>query len=138
MTLVGGVEQMIMGGGMPPHRQHLAYQLHDQAPSAAPSQTSWSVVAVDVVRWLQAHFTPDDYVALKLDIEGEEHALLNKLLEANATGLVDVLLWECHALEGAKCHVLRRRLNAAGLRNYHEPPWCARAQNSSWECHKLF
>lgn len=138
VKLVGGMEQMLIGGLQPEERQHLAYQLHDRPHNDPPPQQTWTVPKVDVISWLRENFREQDFVALKVDIEGEEHALLSALLAANSSGLVDVLLWECHVLPGSKCHTLRRRLSAAGLINYHEPPWCKRQQRSSWECHKLF
>lgn len=51
---------------------------------------------VDVVSWLQRSFHEDDFVLIKMDVEGAERSIIPKLLATNASRLVDVLLWECH------------------------------------------
>ena len=74
-----------------------------------------------------------------MDIEGGEHLLLPAMLEANATKLVDVLLWECHfgmSVESkpSTCWRLRERLQATGLKVYHEPKACPNLARSKWDC----
>lgn len=72
------------------------------------------VAAVDLARWMQSHFTEDDFVVLKLDVEGAEHVVIPRLLELNAARLVDVLLWECHTLPGrTPCSQQGAKISAA-------------------------
>ena len=46
-----------------------------------------------------------------------------QLLEANATQLVDVWLWECHYQHGSKCHSLNMRLLEAGVPKIYTEPF---------------
>ena len=90
---------------------------------------------VDVVRWLHA-FALDDFVVLKMDIEGAENEIVPALLATNTSRLVDVLLWECHlklrGLPGkCQCAAWDRALKAAGVKAiYHDPYPFAKASDS--------
>ena len=57
----------------------------------------FDVPKVDVVAWIERSFGVADFVVLKMDVEGAEAEIVPKLLATNATRLVDVFLWECHA-----------------------------------------
>ena len=81
----------------------------------------FDVAQVDVVQWLIDSFTVDDFVVLKMDVEGAEMEIVPKLLATNATRLVDVFLWECHAKwRGVKgkcqCAAWEEALRRAGVR----------------------
>lgn len=49
-----------------------------------------------MVSWMRESFVEDDFVIVKMDIEGAERNIIPKLLATNASRLIDVLLWECH------------------------------------------
>ena len=49
-----------------------------------------------MVSWLLRSFSVSDFVVLKMDVEGAEAEIVPRLLESNASRLVDVFLWECH------------------------------------------
>ena len=91
---------------------------------------------VDVVRWLRTSFALDDFVVLKMDIEGAENEIVPALLATNTSRLVDVLLWECHLkLRGppgkCQCAAWDRALKAAGVKAiYHDPYPFAKASDS--------
>jgi len=55
------------------------------------------VPLVNVVSWFVDHFKEDDYVVMKMDIEGAEFPVLNALLDGGNACLIDVLAMECHA-----------------------------------------
>lgn len=80
-----------------------------------------------MVQWLVDSFDESDFVVLKMDVEGAEMEIVPKLLETNATRLVDVFLWECHAKwKGVKgkcqCAAWEEGLRRAGIsRVYREP-----------------
>ena len=83
---------------------------------------------VDVVRWLRTSFALDDFVVLKMDIEGAENEIVPALLATNTSRLVDVLLWECH-LDSSWCRKWTTKAKAANpsLKVYVEPyPWAKR------------
>lgn len=76
---------------------------------------------------MQSHFSEDDFVVLKLDVEGAEHVVIPRLLELSAMRVVDIVLWECHSLSGRpSCGVQGRKLWSAmsasrGQFVVHEP-----------------
>lgn len=55
------------------------------------------VGTVDIARWLREHVRADDFVSVKMDIEGAEYAVLQHLLDDGAIDLVDELRCEFHA-----------------------------------------
>ena len=62
----------------------------------AKSSKTADVMAVDFVRWFEAAFATQDFVVLKLDIEGAEAYIVEGLLKAGIANRIDILLWECH------------------------------------------
>jgi hypothetical protein len=95
------------------------------------------VPQVDFFDWLSRSVTAEDYVVLKMDVEGAEHMLLPIMIERNLTRLVDVLLWECHAGavlhgQGSSCWRLRDRLrDEARIVAHHEPAKCRSRRSSA-------
>ena len=82
------------------------------------------VFAVDVVRWLLRSFKPDDFVVLKMDIEGAEHYIVPELIAAGAAPLIDVFLWECHHVPGKhRCHGMEAALEKAGVNIVFREPY---------------
>ena len=67
-----------------------------------------TVPVVDVARWLRASFTAADLVVLKMDVEGAEAQIIPALVDANATALIDVFLWECHTSKLPRKPLYRR------------------------------
>lgn len=53
----------------------------------------------DLSTWLKNTFTKEDYVILKLDIEGAEYEVLNKLIEDGTIGLVKEFWGEWHDMK---------------------------------------
>ena len=137
LSFAGGVEQMFVGGAVP------SYWRGGVGAYTAPNKTlsRWRVPEVDVVRWLLRFVREEDHLVLKVDIEGGEHFLLPALLAANASRLVDVLLWECHFginvdRRPSSCWRLRERLQGSGMRVYHEPTTACASMRSKWDCWK--
>ena len=46
------------------------------------------VEAVDFSKWLENTFQADDYIVLKMDIEGSEYEVLSKMMVDNSIDLV--------------------------------------------------
>lgn len=57
------------------------------------------VKCFDFSRWVGEHFTLADYVVLKMDIEGAEYAVLDKMLTDGTIDLIDVLYAEFHYMK---------------------------------------
>jgi len=74
-----------------------------------PGFPSMSVPMVDFPTWLAQHFTADDHVVVKMDIEGAEFPIMDLLLSSGNGCLIDVLAMECHASAG-NCNNLKWRL----------------------------
>uniref|UniRef100_A0A061R9V7 DUF7870 domain-containing protein n=3 Tax=Tetraselmis sp. GSL018 TaxID=582737 RepID=A0A061R9V7_9CHLO len=55
-----------------------------------------TVEAYDFDNWLRSTVTEEDFVVVKLDIEGAEHELLAKLMKSGTIALIDELFVECH------------------------------------------
>ena len=91
-------------------------------------QPQFDVPKIDVVQWLFDSFDESDFVVLKMDIEGAELEIVPKLLATNATRLLDVFLWECHAKwKGVKgkcqCVGWEEELRRAGVRRVYREPY---------------
>jgi FkbM family methyltransferase len=57
---------------------------------------SIQVETVDISSFIRSNFTPEDFIVLKLDIEGAEYPVLSKLLETGVVKYIDVLYGEWH------------------------------------------
>lgn len=112
MELFGGREQLLRGGLLA--RPNFSAKPWEHVGADAVQR----VPVVDVGAWLASSFTRADFVVLKMDVEGAEQQIIPRLIELNASALVDVFLWECHPGRGsghAKCHVLESALRASGV-----------------------
>ena len=67
----------------------------------------YRVPVVDIVSWIISSFEPVDEVLFKIDVEGVEHEIFERLTQRGAWRLIDVLVFECHPPAGAGAHVLR-------------------------------
>ena len=70
---------------------------------------------VDVTSWLARSFHVDDYVLMKLDVEGAEHEIVQRLEAQGALGLIDVMAIECHGWSG-NCSKVYGSLIRAGVK----------------------
>jgi FkbM family methyltransferase len=70
-------------------------------PSAKDNDNrdTWTIQSVDFASWLREHYTKDDFVVLKMDVEGGEWELLKHLDDTGAIELIDELMLECHPRE---------------------------------------
>ena len=120
MPIYGSLEDLITGGTksvkMP------GFHRGKVVKSMAPT--------VDVVRWMLRSFTPDDFVVLKMDIEGAEHSIIPALVAANASSLIDIFLWECHTSAGrVKCRDMESDLERAGVHLVYREPFKFRGKD---------
>ena len=61
------------------------------------------------------NFEKEDYVMVKLDVEGAEFEIIERLRAQGALSLVDVLAIECHGWSG-NCTQLVNTVQAAGVK----------------------
>ena len=85
-------------------------------PDGVPA--AMRVQVVDWVQWLTSHFRHDDIVLVKMDVEGAEHPILNRMMRERSIDLVDVLGLECHRTSSSKhqCATLQGQLSQHGVR----------------------
>ncbi|CAM0145076.1 unnamed protein product [Urochloa decumbens] len=62
-----------------------------------------SVPAFDFAEWLRQTVTEQDYVVMKMDVEGTEFELIPRMFDTGAICLVDELFLECHYNRWQKC-----------------------------------
>ncbi len=54
------------------------------------------VQAIDFSKWVLDNFSKDDYIILKMDIEGSEYEVLPRMISDGSLEYVDLLLMEFH------------------------------------------
>eukprot|EP00403_Amphidinium_massartii_P029627 CAMPEP_0178404212 /NCGR_PEP_ID=MMETSP0689_2-20121128/17764_1 /TAXON_ID=160604 /ORGANISM="Amphidinium massartii, Strain CS-259" /LENGTH=285 /DNA_ID=CAMNT_0020025183 /DNA_START=205 /DNA_END=1062 /DNA_ORIENTATION=- len=92
------------------------------------SKSAMSVISTDVVSWMVENFSEDDYVVVKMDVEGAEFDILDSLQRAGKLGLIDLLAMECHGwsvnsfLTRKPDSQLRDCSKVAGLLEEHHVP----------------
>jgi FkbM family methyltransferase len=60
------------------------------------------VECVDFSSWLKDNFTKDDYIVLKMDIEGAEYEVIDKMYEDGTLGYVNEFYGELHNIKCGK------------------------------------
>ena len=85
------------------------------AAGAGSSNATFDVQIVDVTSWLARNFHVDDYVLVKLDVEGAEHEIVERLEARGALSLIDVMAIECHGWSG-NCSKVYGSLLRAGVK----------------------
>lgn len=63
------------------------------------NREEWLSPSVDVAQYIMSNYTKEDFVALKLDIEGGEWTLIPHLIRTGAMDFVDELFLECHPID---------------------------------------
>lgn len=56
----------------------------------------WTIDSVDMAKFIMSNYNKQDFVILKMDIEGGEWELLQHLIETTAIEWIDELMLECH------------------------------------------
>ena len=75
------------------------------------------VRSVNFPEWFDRSFSERDYVILKIDVEGAEHAILREMVRRRMMPKVDVLSMECHnLLNTTGCTALHRHVQSAAPR----------------------
>lgn len=81
-----------------------------------------TVPTIDFAVWMKENFHPSDCIVLKMDIEGAEYEVINRMHELGVLSWVNELYGELHSL---KCNLpstvdekLLRQLDECGLKMY--------------------
>lgn len=67
------------------------------------------VNTIDLSNYISEHFNKEDHIVLKLDIEGSEYSVLEKMIETGTIDYINRLLCEFHAHKMDKTFILRER-----------------------------
>nr|CAD1828853.1 unnamed protein product [Ananas comosus var. bracteatus] len=70
-----------------------------------------AIQGFDFAQWLKRTVSKNDYVVMKMDVEGTEFDLVPRLFETGAICLIDELFLECHYNRWQKCCPGRDRPN---------------------------
>lgn len=89
--------------------------MRDKVTGGVSDEAAVEVTAIDFPAWLDTHVAPGDYLTLKVDIEGAEYELLERLIETGLLARVNELLVEFH----------EHKMTAPGLRDRHEKLYAA-------------
>jgi len=116
ITLFGSRQQLLLGGLQPGGFRFRAHA------DPAEREEKHVVPSIDLVWWLRTSFRLEDYVVLKLDVEGAEQEIVPALAASGADALIDVLLWECHAGLRTRCWKLDRMLDESGVGAVYREP----------------
>ena len=108
ITIDSNPQQLIRGGAF--------------TVDAKASKYVFRVPVVDLVGWIRTSFKPADEVVLKIDVEGAEHEIFDRLTLSGGWDRIDVLVFECHARPERSCANLTASVRAAAphLKLYEE------------------
>ena len=59
--------------------------------------------SIDIADFIQRNFKPQDFVVVKMDIEGSEYRVVPHLINSKAAHLVDEIFVECHTERNSCC-----------------------------------
>ena len=79
---------------------------------------SVKVQAIDFSEWLGDNFRADDYVILKMDIEGAEYDVLEKIIADNHHSIIDEVIVEFHYKMNDSISKSRHDALVAKIRNF--------------------
>ena len=84
------------------------------------------VPTIDFSQWMLKNFTADDYIILKLDVEGSEYEILNKMFKDGSFDLIDKLYIEWHygnrPISKEEHDRVVAEVNRRGIKDWD---WCA-------------
>ena len=72
-----------------------------------------TVDSVDFSKWLIDNFSKDDYIIMKMDIEGAEYQVLPKMIEDGSIDYVDVVYAEFHGMKVFKTREDTKKIRTA-------------------------
>ncbi len=90
--------------------------LHGHTSNAVDYSAPVRVTAIDFSRWLSKNFTSEDYVIVKMDIEGAEYPVLEKLLSDGRLSTIDELIIEFHRRQNQQISEERHKRLVSALR----------------------
>ena len=97
VTLWDDPQQLIRGGAMLSGRAARSSSTHH-----------YTTRQVDLASWIKKSVSVGDFLFLKLDVEGAEHAVLRRMEQMGVHRLVDALALECHDQHHECAATLRR------------------------------
>lgn len=101
-----------------------AYRRGNGARWASSQVKAETVKTIDLDRWIKENFSEDDYIILKMDIEGAEYEVLSHMIENGSTKYINKLFIEWHCAKTKEVSVeqhinLLENLVAEELVPYH-------------------
>jgi len=75
-------------------------------PAGKQRRHDWNstiVHSIDLADFLRRQFVPDDYVVMKMDVEGAEYEIIPHLVASNVSHLLDEFFLEAHTARNSCC-----------------------------------
>ncbi len=108
------------------HDWTVGYSLFDTHPRHHVKQPKVTIKTIDFSKWIKENLQKDDYVILKMDIEGAEYKVLQKMFDEETIDYVNKLYIEFHdhwmKLEQNEHETIKSKLIEKGLTPLD---WCA-------------
>ncbi|XP_035662768.1 uncharacterized protein LOC118406650 [Branchiostoma floridae] len=103
--LVHGNDRLWGGGGIFVHDEE-----RDDAKAGRQLGVRNVIPMVDLSKWIQENTTPEDYVIFKLDVEGAEYEILEKMIKEGTFKWIDKFYGEFHGSLPVPNWPIERRL----------------------------
>ena len=119
LDFYGPPRQLIRGGSVSSDvaTRHYNKKTGKPDPGFHLMTYDFHVRSVNFPAWFDRSFSERDYVILKIDVEGAEHAILREMVRRRIMPKVDVLSMECHnLLNTTGCTALHHHVQAAAPR----------------------
>lgn len=96
---------LLIGGANIENIARKAHLDHDQR---------YEVDMIDLPTWLKVTLDPWDWVVLKLDVEGAEFGIVEKIIDVGADVVIDYVMLECHP-KGGNCDKLMDKIRRSKM-----------------------
>lgn len=104
----------------------LATTIYRDSTEKLDEENAVEVEVVDFTEFIRKNFEPDDYVIVKLDVEGAEYDIIPKLMESGVINFLDELYIEWHdeffpdrASEGEKLRQQLKKYRNVCIRTWY-------------------
>ena len=93
---------------------------------SAHSSKATTVESIDLGKWIMEKFSKDDHIILKLDTEGAEYEIIERMVNDGSIEYVDKFYCEIHGLKcGRSIEDTIKLLDLAASRGHKLYTWCA-------------
>ncbi|MFC1771569.1 FkbM family methyltransferase [Candidatus Margulisiibacteriota bacterium] len=101
---------------------------HEKKTGGLDKNVSIEVTAINLSEWIRSNFKKTDFIILKLDIEGAEYEVLNKLITDGTIEYINILCGEfhCDKIDTKRMRFLKNKIDIYFNKN--------KINFYTWEC----